>query len=145
MKVIIKSLLVIFLSIIISSATFSEKGRIVIEVEGLRNSEGSVLVSIFKNKDYLEEKGVVSYVVGKVKDKQCVLTSEELPYGDYAIVLIHDENDNGEMDYNFMKIPKEGVGFSNNPKLGLSKPSYEETKFNLDAKEVKLNIKMKYF
>ncbi|MEP7043082.1 MAG: DUF2141 domain-containing protein [Dokdonella sp.] len=55
-----------------------------------------------------------------------------LPPGAYAVKVLHDENDNGKLDTNFMGMPIEGYGFSNNPQL-LRKPTFDEAKFDLDA------------
>jgi MipA family protein len=37
----------------------------------------------------------------------------DLPPGDYALVVYHDENGNGRLDRNFIGIPREPLGFSN--------------------------------
>ena len=55
-----------------------------------------------------------------------------LPPGTYAAKVMHDENDNGKLDTNFMGMPIEGYGFSNNPQL-LRKPTFDEAKFDLGA------------
>src|SRR3546814_6841526 len=48
-----------------------------------------------------------------------------LPHpGNYAMAILHDINANGKFG-----LTTDGGGFSNNPKVMFSKPSYEETAF----------------
>lgn len=53
-----------------------------------------------------------------------------LPAGRYAVQVLHDENGNGKLDANFLGMPTEGYGFSNNPRV-LRKPTFEEAGFDL--------------
>ena len=55
----------------------------------------------------------------------------ELPEGVYAIKLFLDLNGNGEMDTNFLGIPKEPFGFSNNAKGKLGPPSFDASAFQV--------------
>jgi len=56
---------------------------------------------------------------------------ENIPAGEYALLIYGDLNKNGILDKNFIGIPREPVGFSNNyrPK---GPPSYSKAKFELD-------------
>jgi len=53
------------------------------------------------------------------------LTFEDLPAGRYAIAVIHDENENGDLDTNEYGIPSEGFGFSNNAMGEMGPPTFE--------------------
>jgi uncharacterized protein (DUF2141 family) len=64
-----------------------------------------------------------------VKSKNLSYTFDNLSNGTYAIVIFHDLNGNGDLDTNWMKIPKEPYGFSNNPSTTFGPPSFEETSF----------------
>jgi uncharacterized protein (DUF2141 family) len=140
---ILLSQLIIFL--LFSSATFTESGKVLIEVTALRNSTGIVQIMVYnKEKDFLEDAGVIKTLTGAIKNNKCVIDSGTLPYGQYSFGLLHDENSNKEMDYNWMKMPKEGFGFSNNPKIGMSAPGFNETKVTLNAPEKKIVIQVKY-
>lgn len=57
---------------------------------------------------------------------------KDLAPGTYAVMISHDENGNGKLDSNFMGMPTEGYGFSNNPKV-MRKPTWEEARFELAA------------
>jgi len=64
--------------------------------------------------------------------------------GFYAVSVFHDENMNQKLDKNFVGVPKEGYGASNNPKKKMGPPSFEETKFQLSGMEQSLEIKLMY-
>jgi uncharacterized protein (DUF2141 family) len=72
-------------------------------------------------------------------------TFEELPAGPFAVVVIDDANSNGTLDKNFLKVPTEGYGFSNDPGTTFGPPRFEAARFELGAGEAKhLTITMKY-
>lgn len=64
---------------------------------------------------------------------------------DYAIAVYQDVNDNGDMDKNWMGMPKEPFGFSNNVKPKWSAPSFEACKINTaEARDIKIRLIQKY-
>lgn len=68
-----------------------------------------------------------------------------VPPGDYAVTVFHDENDNGKFDMNWMGMPLEGYGFSNNVKPRFKAPSFDECEFHYDGTGVKeISIEMIY-
>jgi uncharacterized protein (DUF2141 family) len=62
----------------------------------------------------------------------------------YAVSIFQDENDNGKLDTNFLGIPKEGWGFSNNPHV-MRKATFEEAKFPVEQTDVAITIHLKHF
>jgi uncharacterized protein (DUF2141 family) len=54
-------------------------------------------------------------MVMKVANSQARCDFEGIPSGTYALVVLHDENMNGKLDTNWLGVPKEGYGFSNDP------------------------------
>ena len=64
-----------------------------------------------------------------------------LEAGDYAVMLFHDANSNGELDSNMLGIPSEGYGFSNN--VGrFGKPDFEEAMFTVTGETaIEINLR----
>jgi uncharacterized protein (DUF2141 family) len=58
---------------------------------------------------------------------------DKLPAGEYAVSLFHDENDNKVLDKNFIGIPKEGIGTSNDAKGSFGSSKFEDAKFAVKA------------
>jgi uncharacterized protein (DUF2141 family) len=63
--------------------------------------------------------------------------------GTYAVALFHDENDNGKLDTNFVGIPREGVGVSNNKLRSFGPPTWDDAKFALNG-DVVLDVSLHY-
>ena len=54
--------------------------------------------------------------------------SFDVPYGSYAVSVLHDENKDGELNTGLLGIPQEGIGFSNDPRIIKGTPSFEKTR-----------------
>ena len=79
-----------------------------------------------------------------LKGGKAELTFERLPYGFYAAILYHDENNNGKLDHLFF-MPNEPLAFTNDWRLSLfsGMPSFEKLKFRFssDSSSYKIEIK----
>lgn len=63
--------------------------------------------------------------------------------GRYAISVIHDENGNGRLD-TFLSIPREGFGFSRNPRIRMGPPRFEEVQFMVLGGSNRQQVEMRY-
>jgi len=124
-------------------------GKLHIEITNLRNQQGHVLVSLFaeEGKKGFPEEAAQAYRKAKVpiENLKAVVDFENLPYGTYAVAVMHDENDNGKMDKNFLGVPIEGFAFSNNVRPVFGAPSFQKAAFELNCRSKSLLIKMLYF
>ncbi|GAA4809529.1 hypothetical protein GCM10023232_00640 [Sphingosinicella ginsenosidimutans] len=66
-----------------------------------------------------------------------------LPPGDYAVSVIHDENDDGRLN-TFVGIPREGFGFSRNPRIRMGPPRFEECRIAVTGAAMREVIQIKY-
>ncbi len=136
-------LIFLFVFMSFTVTTFSQ-GNIEVKVTNLKSSGGFVRIGLFNNEKGFLKDAVEGKVVG-VKGDEVTATFENLKPGDYAISVIHDENDNGELDTNFMGIPKEGFGFGNNAMGAFGPPSFDKAKVTVGTETIKQEIKVKYF
>lgn len=67
-----------------------------------------------------------------------------LPYGQYAIAVIHDANNNAKLD-TLLGIPREGFGFSRNPTINFGPPRFKSAEFGVESAPVTQTIEMRYF
>ena len=58
--------------------------------------------------------------------------------------MIYDENMNGKLDTNWLGIPTEGYGFSNDAKAMLGPPSLSAASFTYDGQDMDLTISLDY-
>ncbi|MFK7936962.1 MAG: DUF2141 domain-containing protein [Saprospiraceae bacterium] len=112
-------------------------------IENLEKPDGKLLIGFFgPNDEYLAEGAcsICKEVVVNQEEKQ-VFEFNDIPPGEYSIAILHDLNDNNAMDFSWIGIPKEGYGFSNNPKKVFRRPTYDETKVSL-TENADLTIKL---
>ena len=97
-------------------------------VIGLRNNEGQVRCSVFKSEVGFPsdpEKAFLKISV-KPQNNQALFDFKDLAEGEYAMALLHDEDENGEMRTNLIGLPREGWAVSNNaPARMFGAPSFE--------------------
>ncbi|MEM0999010.1 MAG: DUF2141 domain-containing protein [Bacteroidota bacterium] len=132
-----------------SAQTSPAQGRIVVKVIAFRSSNGSIELSLYDKKQAEADFPDIEVITRRtrnpvVNSSVTEVVFDNVPYGSYAIAGHHDENDNGEMDYNFIGLPKEGYCFSNDAKPVLSAPSFDKAEFRLDSKEKVLYVAMQY-
>jgi len=112
-----------------------------VRVTGLRNAKGVVRLTLFRDAEVVETRELqIDPATLTVK-----VGFEKLPQGIYAVNLFHDENNNGKMDTNFVGMPTEGYGMSNNPKKRMGKPGFDETNFQINKPVYNLEIKTIYW
>jgi len=119
-----------------------------IKVEGLENSEGTVVFALYNKEGSIPDQKFKKFFrkdKASINSKISEFTFNNLPEGLYAVTILHDENNNGKIDTKFMlPLPDEGVGFSNYDDFGLSnRPNFEKASFNLD-KNTTIVVKVIY-
>lgn len=103
----------------------------------LLNSEESFLAS---PKEQQKMGGPFRRAITPIKDNKAEVVFEDLPFGEYAVKLFHDENGNGKLDKNFVGMPKEDYAFSNNVRGSMGPPKYEDAKFEFNQEEMTIEI-----
>jgi uncharacterized protein (DUF2141 family) len=118
-----------------------ETGTLAVQITGLENDDGEVLLALSNSRENYESDSE-AYRGIKVKiingNAECKIT--ELPYGEYAIKLYHDVNMDGELNSNFLGIPTEDYGFSNNASGTFGPADYDDAKFLIDQTEMTIKI-----
>ena len=123
----------------------SETCQVAVHVDGFRNQRGDLGVNVFRSPDgWPEENGKTVFHSGFPIPGDHATAQFNLPPGRYAIVVLHDENSNHKLDRNFLGIPKEGFGFSNNPKVGLSAPRFESATLQVSCPTTETSIHLIY-
>ena len=134
------NLLLVFFLLSLISVYSQKKHTLTITFSGMKSDKGDVFVGLHNEEaTFLKER--FREAVVNVSNKEAVVTFENLPEGEYAVSAFHDENDNKELDTNFIGIPKEPIGISNDAKGFMGPPKYEDAKFLVsENKEMKIII-----
>jgi uncharacterized protein (DUF2141 family) len=130
------------------STSTGECGSITVHISGLKPNIGLLGVSLYSsNKGFPgDHSKACATALKKVTGATDEVVFTNLPYGTYAVSVLHDENSNGKLDTTFLiGIPKEGIGVSNNPKARRGPPKYNDCTLTLDSKQLETTIFMMYF
>ncbi len=103
-----------------------------VTVTNVESNKGKVFLALYNSESSFLEK-VMQGTTSKIYNNSCAVVFKNIPEGTYAVSIFHDENDNGKMDTNFVGIPKEDYGCSNNAKGFMGPPKWEDAKFELNA------------
>jgi uncharacterized protein (DUF2141 family) len=119
-----------------------------ISITNIRNEKGQIMIWIWNAPSGFPEKGNEAYrkivLPGSSVVNGTANTTVTLPPGTYAVSTLHDENNNGQMDKNFMGIPKEGYGSSSKVITHLHPPSFDQAKFALPPSGAEIAVAMHY-
>jgi uncharacterized protein (DUF2141 family) len=118
-----------------------------VTVLNIRNGTGTVDCALFDAPkgfpvDVLQS--AMRLVAMKVPNTEARCDFEDVPSGTYALVVLHDENMNGKLDTNWLGIPKEGYGFSQNAKASFGAPSFSDASFAYDGETLAMTITLRY-
>lgn len=111
-------------------------------VSGIKKTKGFLLIAVFDNAEDYENDGnngnddgnnAIQKFKIPVKGKTQTVEIEGLDFGSYGIKMYQDINENGSLDKNFLGMPEEPFGFSNNAQAIFSEPDFEETVFDFDG------------
>jgi uncharacterized protein (DUF2141 family) len=123
----------------------AEHPRVEVVVDGLRNDKGDVVVEIYPDtpKGFLTSRGRLGRTRARAERgvKVCIPAPSA---GYYALVVYHDEDGDRHFSKNFLGIPTEGFGVSNNPPPALGKPSFSKVRFEVGAGETPVHVLIRY-
>ena len=114
-----------------------------IQVDNLKKANGDLIIMIYRRSDdFLGDDAYKSFTVSA--KAPMTTTSISLPAGDYGVFVGHDVNGDGKVNQNFLGLPTEGVGVSQNKLGGLTKPSFDDCRINLTG-DRNVRIRLVYY
>lgn len=119
------------------------QSRLEVIVKNVKEAKGNVRVGIFKDEKTFLKDATLGKVV-KATEGEVTVVFDNVPAGTYAISVIHDANENGELDSGMFGIPKEGFGFGNDAMGMFGPPSFQKASIMIDEGPKIISIGMKY-
>jgi len=121
--------------------------NLTVKADDLRDNKGMVQFSLYNKEGTIPDKKLNLYFKMKrvpVTNKTAEVTFRNLPKGDYAVSIYHDENNNGTIDKGLI-LPLEGVGLTNFQSIDFFHlPNFKSASFELD-KDTICHVKIMYF
>lgn len=112
-------------------------------VKNIKEQKGSIRVGLFNKEDDFLKNAAYGKIV-KANGTEVTIVFENLAPGEYGISVVHDENDNGDLDKNFVGIPKEGFAFGNNAMGSFGPPDFQKAKVKMEDKPQQQVINLIY-
>lgn len=121
-----------------------EEEQLYLTISGIKEVKGNLGLLVFN-----KEEGFPENPERAILELEVVVTATEmrvnlgtLPYGEYAIALVHDENANKVLDKNILGIPKEPFGFSNNRSILRGVPNFKDAAFTFSKERKEAIIRL---
>jgi len=130
-----------------SSASAQSWPGIHVTILDIRNSTGAVACALFESPEGFPTEFLrfaTRIMVMRIRDTRARCDFADIEPGTYALAVIHDENLNGKLDVNWLGIPSEGYGFSNDARAALGAPSFSAASFAYDGRSLALTISLNY-
>ncbi|MFN0046328.1 MAG: DUF2141 domain-containing protein [Sphingorhabdus sp.] len=119
-------------------------GDVSVQIDGVRSRDGQIICRLFKAKSKFPRSGYFKSETAPISGGRGSCLFKNVSAGDYAIAIAHDSNSNNKLDMNFLGIPSEGFGFSNNVSPKFSAPKFKDAAFDVATDGATLRIKMIY-
>ena len=126
-----------YLTLLLTGILMHAQNSLEVRMTGFENNEGSAIIALYDSegnflKDYIKGEIIL------IENKQASITFSDIPDGEYAISVVHDEDNNGKLNMVFGFYPTEATGTSNNAPARFGPPKWEDAKF-----EVRNNVVLK--
>lgn len=121
------------------------EGDIELIIKNAKSNKGVIQVLIFSKEDGFPEihhKAFKSMSL-PVSNLTAKVNLQDLPTGNYAISVFHDEDSDGQIRKNHFGLPLDSYGFSNNPNLYFGPPSFSKCAVQVKKSTVKVEIKLR--
>ena len=111
-----------------------ERGQLTVRLQGFQSDAGKAVLSLVNAREQYLSRDHTPYRTAalEIRDRRAEWVAQDLPFGEYAITVYHDENGNGELDSNLFRIPREPYGFSHDARGSFGPPEYSEATFRLN-------------
>ena len=138
-----KKIIFIIVFILANAVVFSQQNTLTVNITGIKSIKGNIYVYLYNSEEGFPIEISKASELKKIKLKKNNMSVyfKNLKSGTYAVSVYQDLDKNGEINQNFLGIPKEPVGVSNNAEGFIGPPKYDDAKFNLTTNK-SINIKL---
>lgn len=123
---------------LVATAQEQEGVTITVVIENVLSDEGSIIGSVHTEETFMRGPGVVNSQADATKG-EVTLTFENVKKGSYALMLLHDANNNQQMDFEANGMPKENYATSGKTTYG--PPSFADAIFDVGEDDLEMRIR----
>jgi uncharacterized protein (DUF2141 family) len=112
-----------------------------VTVTNIPGAKGNLLIGLYDSEaSFTDEPLAISPKIPVTSSDDVNTTIEGLKPGTYAIAVIQDLNGNGELDRNFLGMPKEPLAFSVITEIPKGKPDFTACSFKIVDADIAMTI-----
>jgi uncharacterized protein (DUF2141 family) len=105
-----------------------------IVIENSLVAEGQIMIRLLQGEaEFKGESPAYAALQRRATMGEMRFVIDDLPDAEYGLQVMHDTNGNGELDTNFVGMPREPWAFSNNATGNMGPPKWQDIKFSLDS------------
>lgn len=117
-------LLPALLSCALLAALPSSAATVEVRVTNVAGAKGKVNVAVCDRERFLKQCAYSASVPARAGET--VVALRDIPPGTWAVLAYQDENENSQLDRNFIGIPKENYGFSRDAASRFGPPGFDD-------------------
>ncbi len=119
-------------------------GSVTVTIENAETAAGKIMISLVQGEaEFKGEASPIAALTRRAIAGPMGFVFKDLPEGEYALQIMHDVNDNGELDSNFIGMPTEPWAFSNNATGNMGPPGWQDVKFLING-DVEQSIRLNH-
>lgn len=115
------------------AVSLAQVADLAVHVAGAGAQQGSVEISLFNSAETFMREPFLQMAGQPADDGAYEATFFAIPTGEYAVVVVHDENGNGRLDSGLFGIGGEPWGFSNGVRPLLGWPDFADAAFEVQG------------
>lgn len=131
-----------------NASVCGQKATLTVYISEIPSEQGDIKLALFdaSGKEAFVYKPDKAFrkSLGTIQNGKSEAHFKNIPYGQYALSVFHDENSDNELNRAPAGYPTEAYGFSNNPK-GLGIPEYKLAEFEVNQGKQEIYIVLKKF
>lgn len=122
----------------------ADQPQVVVNITNIKQLKGNIRVAFYKKGSRFPREGSITYAkeVKVSKLGEMSLSFIDIPFGEYAIAVFQDKNQNQKIDKNFVGYPTEPFGFSKNFKPKFSEPDFSDCNVVISSNNNSFTIKL---
>ena len=109
-----------------------------VSVDNVLNNNGKVIFSLQNHETFMKTESLQS-AESTIEKNKVEVSFENVSPGTYAIMVLHDENENYRMDFDSNGMPIESYGMSNNP-MSYGPPQFSDAKFEVVSEDLDIKV-----
>jgi uncharacterized protein (DUF2141 family) len=122
--------IILGLVILVSGFVNAQTATLTVNTSGFRNNDGKVKIGLYNEEGKFLKETYLG-IFSDIKNQKATVQFKNLPVGEYAVSIYHDEDNDGKLKTGVFGIPKEDTACSNNAKGKMGPPKYADAKFTI--------------